>query len=100
MSTKAGKKLLEGLEDVLDHVEGGDTRVVLHAFEVPEVDTKKVRTRTGLSQEKFAKLINVPVGTLRNWEQGHRHPTGPAKTLMAVLDKRPTIVQELFSEKV
>lgn len=100
MSTKAGKKLLEGLEDVLDHVGGGYARIVLHSFEVPEVDTKKVRTRTGLSQEKFAKLINVPVGTLRNWEQGHRHPTGPAKTLMAVLDKRPTIVQELFSEGV
>lgn len=100
MGTKAGKRLLEGLDDVLDHVEGNDTRIVLHSFEVPDVDTKQVRTRTGLSQEKFAKLINVPVGTLRNWEQGHRHPTGPAKTLMAVLDKRPTIVQELFSEDV
>lgn len=91
---------MEGLEDVLGHVEGNDTRIVLHSFEVPDVDTKQVRVRTGLSQEKFAKLINVPVGTLRNWEQGHRHPTGPAKTLMAVLDKRPTIVQELFSEDV
>lgn len=100
MATKAGKKMLAGLEDVLDHVSGHKERVVLHAFEVPEVEAKAVRAKTGLSQEKFARLINVRVTTLRNWEQGHRRPTGPAKTLLAVLDKKPTLVQELFSEDV
>jgi len=30
---------------------------------------KKIRAVTGLSQPKFARLLNVDVGTLRNWEQ-------------------------------
>ena len=48
-----------------------------------------VRAATGLSQAKFAKVIDVPVGTLRNWEQGRRDPTGPAKVLLRAIQKDP-----------
>jgi putative transcriptional regulator len=33
---------------------------------------KKLRAASGLSQPKFAALLAVDVGTLRNWEQGIR----------------------------
>ena len=33
---------------------------------------KELRQQTGLSQSKFAALLNIPAGTLRNWEQGIR----------------------------
>ena len=42
--------------------------------------------RTGLSQDKFALLIGVNPATLRNWEQGRRRPTGPARALLRILD--------------
>jgi putative transcriptional regulator len=45
---------------------------------------QKIRASTGLSQAKFAKVINVEVATLRNWEQGRREPTGPARTLRVI----------------
>ncbi len=32
-------------------------------------------------------------GTLNNWEQGRR-PEGPARVLLALIDKRPSIVQD------
>lgn len=48
-----------------------------------------VRQRLGLSQLEFSQRINVPLDTIRNWEQGKRTPTGPAKTLLRVLDKAP-----------
>lgn len=48
-----------------------------------------VRSRLRMSQSEFAELIGVPLGTLRNWEQGHRKPTGPAKTLLVVASQFP-----------
>jgi putative transcriptional regulator len=48
-----------------------------------------VRARLGKTQKEFAEMIGVPVGTLRNWEQGHREPTGPAKALLLVAAKYP-----------
>ena len=50
---------------------------------------RRVRRRLGLTQIEFARRINVPHETIRNWEQGKRRPTGAAKTLLRVLDKTP-----------
>lgn len=53
-----------------------------------------VRTRLGLSQPAFADLLGISVATLRNWEQGRRHPTGAAEILLRIAAKHPTIVRE------
>jgi len=50
---------------------------------------RRVRKRLGLSQAEFSDRINVPLETIRNWEQGKRSPTGAAKALLKVLDKAP-----------
>lgn len=50
---------------------------------------RRVRKRLGLSQAEFAERIDVPLETIRNWEQGKRRPTGAAKALLKVLDKAP-----------
>jgi putative transcriptional regulator len=50
---------------------------------------KEVRAASGLSQAKFAAVIDVPLGTLRNWEQGRREPTGPAKVLLRAIRNDP-----------
>ncbi|MUF08387.1 helix-turn-helix domain-containing protein, partial [Pseudomonas sp. CCM 7893] len=42
-----------------------------------------------LTQAKFAAMINVQLGTLRNWEQGRREPTGPAKALLRAIHNGP-----------
>ena len=42
----------------------------------------------------FAKSIGVALGTLKNWEQGRRRPEGAARVLLALIDKRPSIVME------
>ncbi|WP_230457426.1 hypothetical protein [Legionella pneumophila] len=33
--------------------------------------------------------MDVSIGTLRNWEQGRREPTGPAKALLRAINKDP-----------
>ncbi len=50
---------------------------------------RRVRKRLGLSQAEFSERIDVPLDTIRNWEQGKRCPTGAAKSLLKVLDKAP-----------
>ncbi len=54
-----------------------------------EVEVKAVRAKTGLTQEKFALIVGVSKRTLENWEQGRRHPTGPARALLKILDADP-----------
>ncbi len=62
------------------------------AFDFENPDVKAIREKYGLSQEKFAKLLGISVGTLRNWEQGRRKPEGPAKVLLSVADKHPKAI--------
>ncbi len=50
---------------------------------------KRVRLRLGLTQQAFSERIEVPLDTIRNWEQGKRSPTGAAKALLRVLDRAP-----------
>jgi putative transcriptional regulator len=58
---------------------------------LPEA-VKAVRAQLGQTQEQFALMIGVSVATLRNWEQGRRHPEGPALALLRVTAKNPQAV--------
>jgi putative transcriptional regulator len=66
---------------------------------VPSVNVAAIRAKTGMSQSAFAASIGVPEGTLVNWEQGRRTPTGPAQVLLAIIAKKPSLVQELFAKR-
>lgn len=52
----------------------------------------KIRLGLRLSQEKFARLLGISVFTLRNWEQGRRHPQGPAVVLLRIVKKYPQVL--------
>jgi putative transcriptional regulator len=60
---------------------------------VPEAT--EARSRTGLSQEQFARLLGVSTRTLQDWEQGRREPTGAAKTLLRVAYEHPEVLLKL-----
>lgn len=51
----------------------------------------RVRKRLGLKQAEFTARIELPLETIRNWEQGRRYPTGAAKSLLKVLEKAPEL---------
>lgn len=50
---------------------------------------------TGLSQQAFADLINTPVATLRDWEQGRFSPSGAVQCLLKLICKHPEWLKEL-----
>ena len=58
-------------------------------FGVTSDIVREIRKSTGLSQEKFASLFHISVGTLRNWEQGRRRPDGPAAALLIAIRNDP-----------
>jgi putative transcriptional regulator len=57
-----------------------------------DIDVRAVRRLTGLSQAKFAELLGIELSTLRNWEQGRRAPTGPARALLRAIRNSPVEV--------
>ena len=92
--SKAFDKVVAGLEDARVYLNGRRDGFAVHEVEVPEPDVVAIRARTGLSQSVFARNIGVRLDTLKSWEQGRRRPEGPARVLLALIDRRPSIVQE------
>ena len=92
--SNAFKSLKRGLTEALAHAKGEDVGAVVHDVAVDDPNVAAIREKPGLSQPEFAASISVSLGTLRGWEQGRRRPTGPARVLLALIDKRPTIVRD------
>ena len=53
---------------------------------------KKIRSESKYSQSVFARILNVSISSIRQWEQGSRQPTGSAKVLLELLEKEPHIL--------
>jgi putative transcriptional regulator len=49
-----------------------------------------------LSQDEFAAKFGFAAASVRNWEQGRRQPEGPARVLLAVIDRHPEVVEEVL----
>ena len=96
MDAKLFDRLVSSLDEMSEIVRG--ERAPSREFTITPVEVRAIRKSTGLSQAKFAKVIHVPVGTLKNWEQGHRDPTGPAKVLLQVIRKDPRHVMKTLAE--
>jgi putative transcriptional regulator len=80
--------------EMLEHPDRHDRRT----FERPAVDVAAIRNRHGMTQQAFADAFGIPVGTLRNWEQGRRSPEGPARLLLAIIDRRPDVAAEVLGD--
>jgi putative transcriptional regulator len=94
MGKKAFEAIAAGLRDALAYSQGDKPKGRMRRVRVPDVDVGMMRGKLGLSQEDFAAAFGVSVATVRNWEQGRRQPHGPARVLLAVIDKAPGTVLE------
>ena len=55
---------------------------------------KIIRRALGLSQEEFAARFHIPLGTLRDWEQGRKAPDAAARAYLIVIGRNPSAVAE------
>ena len=72
----------------------------LKCYEFSAPDVCAIRESMSLSQTEFAALMAVSVRTLQNWEQGHRVPTGLARTLLRVIQVKPQAVIEAIHPQI
>ncbi|GJM06749.1 MAG: transcriptional regulator [marine bacterium B5-7] len=49
---------------------------------------KKIRRGAGVSQAVFAKIINVSVAAIKQWERGERKPSGAALKLLNLVEAK------------
>lgn len=92
MARIAFEKIMAGLEDALAYADNDTSRGRAHQVQVEDIDITQLREKLGLSQDKFAALFGLSARTVRNWEQGVRHPDGPARVLLQVIDREPEAV--------
>lgn len=74
-----------------------DVAPILDEAETAAGMAKTIRKRLKLSQAEFAARFGIPLGTLRDWEQGRATPDKPALTLLRVIEKQPDMVAEALA---
>jgi putative transcriptional regulator len=67
------------------------------ARRVPRIKT--LRRALGLTQEEFAARYRIPLGTLRDWEQGRSEPDQPARAYLTVIAHDPDGVHRALERK-
>lgn len=64
---------------------------VLCLEEIPQYSKTQIRTlrkRHHLSQAVMASILNTSISTVRQWEIGDKHPSGPSYKLLNLLDNK------------
>jgi putative transcriptional regulator len=54
--------------------------------------TRLIRQRLGITQTEFSARYQIPIGTLRDWEQNRKQPDAPAMAYLRVIAREPEIV--------
>jgi putative transcriptional regulator len=57
--------------------------------------SKQLRWRFRLTQEEFSTRFGIPLGTLRDWEQGRTEPDATAKAYLKVIAAEPALVARI-----
>lgn len=93
-----GLEILEGIQEIKEFKAGKRTLKTTR-FSEPS-PPKTIREKLNLSQMEFANLLGVSVRTLQDWEQGRRHPKGPAKSLLRVAEHHPNAFLSVQPETI
>ena len=86
--SKFGDDLIQSMTEALAHAKGEGVAIV-HAPMAP----REVREQAHLTQAQMAPLMGMSVSGYRKWEQGKRRVSGPAATLLRMLEKEPEAVR-------
>jgi putative transcriptional regulator len=83
-----GDDLIQAMTEALSHAKG-EGPAVIHAPIAP----REVREKALLTQAQMAPLMGMSVSGYRKWEQGQRRVSGPAATLLRMIEKEPDAVK-------
>jgi putative transcriptional regulator len=58
---------------------------------------KIIRRALDLTQEEFAERYHIPLGTLRDWEQGRAEPDQPTRAYLTLIARDPEHVNRILN---
>jgi putative transcriptional regulator len=61
---------------------------------------KIIRRALQLTQGEFALRYHIPIGTLRDWEQGRSEPDQPTRAYLTLIARDPKRVEETLNRKL
>jgi putative transcriptional regulator len=61
--------------------------------------TRIIRRALDLTQEEFAARYRIPIGTLRDWEQGRAEPDQPTRAYLTLIARDPDHVNRILNPK-
>lgn len=73
--------------------DGEDPDAPMPEFELT-IPAHVVRRKLGMTQAAFARVLHIPIGTIRNWEQNRVKPDPAARALLTILYRQPKIALE------
>ena len=97
--TKAKSRIFEAIHETASdlHRLGFIDKRKMNKFDVlcldpiPAYDSKKIRAlrdHLQLSQAVLAAVLNTSLSTVRKWEVGDKHPSGPSLKLLSLLERK------------
>ena len=92
MTKRAYDKITAGLDSARAYLDGTADKRNYRVHVPAKIDVRKIRTRLGLSQERFARTYGFALSAVRDWEQGRRHPERSARILLKVVENEPDAV--------
>jgi putative transcriptional regulator len=76
----------------------GDAKLPARRIVLPgEVNVKRIRTKSGMSQAEFARAFCINPRTLQEWEQGRRKPDATTRAYLAVIAKNRAAVLDALA---
>lgn len=77
------ESIRKGAKEALAWKQGKDTGARVRQYTA--LDVTEIRKKTKMTQEEFSQYFQIPLSTLRQWEQGKRLPQGPAQALLKII---------------
>jgi putative transcriptional regulator len=85
--TKLGLELEQSGREILADLRG-EVKLPARRIVLPDdVDVRRIRNQTGMSQGEFARAFCINPRTLQEWEQGRRRPDATTRAYLAVIAK-------------
>jgi putative transcriptional regulator len=90
--SRYGKDLVQSLGEALAHAKSIGPAIVHQPLNPVDV-----RKRAKLTQSQMALLMGMSLSGYRKWEQGERNISGPAATLLRIMEKEPEAVRRALA---
>lgn len=86
-------KIAAGLDDAIAYAEGDTSR-----GRRATIDVKSIRTATKKTQAAFAATYRLPIGSVRDWEQGRSAPDSGSAVLLKMIAADPQGVERIIAK--